>query len=92
MMTDVAASQLARTAGAMRRQSFLGKPIELACLSITFNRGIELAGVESLKPRVKSRQLARGQLLDGFFDVLCCHTGIILHRGILRERLRPAAG
>jgi hypothetical protein len=85
------ALQFARTSGAMRRQRFLGKSIELARLSIASNRGIELAGVESVEPRAKSRQLARGQLLDGFFDVFGCHTGITLHRGILRRRFRPAA-
>ena len=42
----------------MLSQGFLGKPIKLARLSITFNRRIELAGVASFKPRAKSRQLA----------------------------------
>ncbi len=50
---DVA--QPAIHAGAMRRQRFLGKPIELARLSITFDRCIELTGVESVEPRTKSR-------------------------------------
>jgi hypothetical protein len=45
--------------------SFLGKPIELARLRVAFDRCVELARVESLEPRAKSRQLARRQLLDG---------------------------
>jgi hypothetical protein len=60
------ALQFARTSGAMRRQRFLGKCIELACLSITFNRGIEPHGIDCKDRNSDARGPAWSVLTESF--------------------------
>ena len=67
-------SQVPGLPGAIRRDGFLRKRIELAVTRITFDRCIEPVGVKRFEPGTKSRQLPGRQLLDGFFNVFgCCH-------------------
>jgi hypothetical protein len=63
------ASQLAGAPGAVRGESFFRMRIKLAGPRVPLNGGVELRRIEGLEPRAKSRQLARGKLFDGFFDV-----------------------
>jgi hypothetical protein len=63
------ASQLAGAPGAVRRESFFRMRIKLAGVLVPLNGGIELRGIKGLEPCAKPRQLARGKLFDGFFDV-----------------------
>src|SRR5260370_25340818 len=64
------ASQLARAPGAVRGKGFIRMRIELAGAGVPLNGGVELLRVEDLEPGAKPRQLARGDLLNGFLDVL----------------------
>ncbi len=50
-------------------EGFFGLRIKLASLGVAFDRVVELRVVEGFKPRAKPRELARGKLFDGFFDV-----------------------
>ena len=63
------ASQLARAPRAMRGEGFVRMRVKLAGIGVPLDGGVELLRVECLKPRAKPRQLARGQLFDGFLDV-----------------------
>src|ERR1700692_1536292 len=65
------ASQVARAPGAVRGKSFFRMRIELAGTGVTLDGGVEPLSVEGLEPRAKPRQLARGKLFDGLFDVFC---------------------
>jgi hypothetical protein len=50
-------------------KGFVRMCIKLAGARVPLNRGVELLRVEGLEPRTKPRQLARGELFDGFLDV-----------------------
>ena len=63
------ASQVARAPGAMGGKSFVRERIKLAGADIPLNRGVELLRVEGLEPGTKPRELARGELFNGFLDV-----------------------
>jgi hypothetical protein len=63
------ASQVARTPGAVCGKSFFGMRIKPAGEGVPLNGSIELLSVEGRKPGAKARQLVRGKLFDGFFDV-----------------------
>jgi len=54
----------------MRGESFFRMGIKLAGADVPLDRGVELPGVVGFEPGTKTRQLARGKLLDGFLDVL----------------------
>ena len=54
----------------MRRKGLIGECVELACLRVALDRGIELSRVESLEPGAKPRELSRGELFNGLLDVL----------------------
>ena len=43
--------------------------VRLSGACVPLNGGIELFGVEGFEPGAKPRQLARGKLFNGFFDV-----------------------
>ena len=67
-------SQVSGLPRAIGRKRFLGKSIESAGVSISFNRSVKSIGVKRFEPRTKAGQLGGRQLLDGFFDVFgCCH-------------------
>src|SRR4051812_17934433 len=71
-------SQVSELTSAIGRNGLLCKCIELAIARVTFDRSVEPISVERFEPRAKSRQLPRGLLLDGFFDVFGgCHPGNI---------------
>ena len=53
----------------MGGKRFFGKGIKFAGTRVPLDRGVELRRIESLEPRTKPRQLARGELFDGFLDV-----------------------
>ena len=53
----------------MCRKRIVGERVKLARLRVALDRGIEFARVESLEPGTKPRQLLRGKLLNGLFDV-----------------------
>jgi len=53
-------------AGAVRRKSFLGERIKLACLRVALDRGVELLRVEYFVPRAKPRQFLRGSCSMAF--------------------------
>ena len=53
----------------MRGKGFLRVRIKLAGTDVPLNRGVELRRVEGLEPGAKPRELARGELLNGFLDV-----------------------
>jgi hypothetical protein len=53
----------------MRGESFIGIRVEPAGACVPLNGGIELFRVEGFEPRAKPRQLARGELFNGFFNV-----------------------
>ena len=55
--------------GAMRGKGFIGVRIELAGARIALDRGVKLLRIERLEPRAKSRQLARVEPFDSFFNV-----------------------
>jgi hypothetical protein len=63
------ASQLARTPGAVRDKGLFSMGIKLAGAGVPLNGRVELLCVEGLEPRTKPRELARGKLFYGFFDV-----------------------
>jgi hypothetical protein len=63
------ASQVARTPGAVRGKSFLRLRIKLAGAGVPLNGGVELLRVEDLEPGARPRELARGELFNGFLDV-----------------------
>jgi hypothetical protein len=50
-------------------KGFIRARIELAGVSVALDRSVKLLGIERLEPRTKSRQLARVELFDGFFNV-----------------------
>lgn len=60
------ASQFTGAAGAVRRKSFLGERIKLACLRVALDRGVELLRVEYFVPRAKPRQFLRGSCSMAF--------------------------
>ncbi len=53
----------------MRGKGFICMRVELAGPGVPLDCGVELLRVERFEPRAKSRQLTRGQLFDGLFDV-----------------------
>ena len=53
----------------MRCEGVVRMRIKLTGAGVPLNGGVELLRVECLEPRAKPRQLARGKLFDGFFDV-----------------------
>jgi hypothetical protein len=63
------ASHVARATGAVRGKSFFRMRIKLTGARVPLNGGVELLRVEGLEPRAKPRQLARGKLFEGFFDL-----------------------
>jgi hypothetical protein len=63
------ASQFARVPGAVRGERFFRLRIELASMCIPLNRGVKSLGVKDLEPGAKPRQLAGGELFDGFLDI-----------------------
>jgi hypothetical protein len=62
-------SQVARAPGAVRGKGFIRVRIKLAGSGVPLNGGVELLRVESLEPGAKPRELARGELFNGFLDV-----------------------
>jgi len=62
-------SHLARAPGAVRGKGFIRMRIKLAGARVPLDGGVELLRVECREPGAKPRQLARGKLFDGFFDV-----------------------
>lgn len=67
----------------MRGKGFFREGIKLAGLRSVLDGGVELLRVEGLKPRAKPRELARGELLDGFFDVF--RGGHVRHIAFARD-------
>jgi len=63
------ASQFAGAPGAVRGESFFRMRIKLAGTYVSLNCGVKPLRVEGLEPCAKPRQLARGKLFNGFFDV-----------------------
>ena len=63
------ASQVARAPGAVRGKGFIRVRVKLAGTGVPLNRSVELLRVEGLEPDAKPRELARGELFDGFLDV-----------------------
>jgi hypothetical protein len=53
----------------VRRKSLFRIRIKLAGADIPLNGGVELRRIEGLEPGAKPRQLAWGELFDGFFDI-----------------------
>src|SRR5258708_24010776 len=65
------ASQVARAPGWVRGKGLIRVRIKLAGMDVPLNCGVELRGVEGLEPGAKPRELARGELFNGFLDVFC---------------------
>jgi len=59
------ASQVARVRG----KGLIRVRIKLAGRNVPLNCGVELRRVEGLEPGAKPRELARGELFNGFLDV-----------------------
>ena len=60
---------MGRNGEAVRGERFFRMCIKLASARVPLHGSVELRGVEGFKPRAKPRQLARGELFDGFLDV-----------------------
>jgi len=83
------ASQWARAPGAVRGNGFVRKRIKLAGVCAPLDCGVELLRVENLVPGTKPRQLGRGKLRNGFFDVFGSrHPGGI---ALARDRKKGAS-
>src|SRR5205823_4140419 len=84
-------SQVPRATSTMGGERLFGEYVELAGLSVSFNRGVEMTGLKGLEPRTKAGQFARIQLLDGFFNFFCgCHgRNIASARGVEKPGLNP---
>ena len=78
------ASQVARAPGAVRGKGFICERVKLAGADIPLDGRVELLRVEDLEPGTKPRELARGELLNGFLDVFGSgHVGdIAFARGV----------
>jgi hypothetical protein len=63
------ASQVARAPGAVRGKGLIRGRIKLAGTDVPLNCRVELRRVEGLEPGAKPRELARGELFNGFLDV-----------------------
>ena len=87
------ASQWTRAPGAVRGNGFVRRRIKLAGVCVPLDCGVELLRVENLVPGTKPRQLGRGKLRNGFFDVFGSrHPGNIAlaraeERGGIRRRV-----
>ena len=44
--------------------------VEFAGACVARDGGVELPGIKGFEPGTKARQLARGELLNGFLDIL----------------------
>jgi hypothetical protein len=59
-------SQVPGLPGAVRRDSFLGKCIQLAIARVAFDRRVETVGIKCFEPRTKSRQFPGGSCSTAF--------------------------
>jgi len=63
-------------------EGLFGVRVELARTGIAFDGVVVLLSVESLKPRAKPRELARGELFNGSFNVFgASHVGDVAFAG-----------
>ena len=71
-MATRSVSQVSGLPGAIRRDGFLGKCIELAVARVSFDRRVETVGIKCFEPSTKSCQFSGRQLLNGLFNVFGC--------------------
>jgi hypothetical protein len=83
-------SQVPGLPGAVRRDSFLSKCIQLAIARVAFDRRVETVGIKCFEPGTKSRQFPGRQLLNGLFDVFGCGHSSNITRAKRREKLVSA--